>query len=636
LQKRDTVELEALLNLTNEFLRRDLLQAKRFSFQTVAEADTQAEAKWLSGAYNYLITIYYQSGMPDSARYYLALAETLIKQNPDKVRMQYNFNQAAGLFYKNTGEYNRALPYMLENLKNWTKTDENRAGLLLNLGNLYFNMGNYKNSTDYHLQSLRLFESLNNLRGQSFCLQSLGNDFFFLKQFTTAREYYQRSLHIKEKSGDKRGILNSTISLGDVHKDLNEFEKAEAYYQGALTTARDMKLPGEEARILHQRGLLYRRMKDLKKARDSFAKSMLLSEQMGDSASFIKTKSELLNLDLAEQIKKQTESQMLDGLNTLIRTGDQQQEAIEYQRLSEYYALNRDFEKALYYLQKHEALTDSVEGTAVLIQLKELEENYNSEKKEREIELLKKDQELQAIELKRQRANTTVIIIALISVLGIGTLLINRYRVMNRIKRQLELEQMRQTISRDLHDDIGSALSSINILSKVAQEEKGGNTQSYLERIGDQSARMMETMSDMVWSINPRNDSLEQISIRMREFANEILDTGNIEFEFIEKVPGGIIINSDKRRNLFLIFKEAINNAAKYSNALQLKISLVQTHQHLHLTVSDNGKGFDETKVRTGNGLRNLRERATEVGGTLNIKSELGKGTEVELRMPIA
>jgi two-component system, NarL family, sensor histidine kinase UhpB len=632
LQKGDTLELTTRIHLANEYLRRDLPKAKQIALGLIALADTHAKEKWLSGAYNYLININQQTGELDSALYYFKLSEALVKQNPDNLKMQYNFNQAAGLFYKNIGEYKQALPYMLENLRIWTKPDENRAGLLLNLGNLHNFMGSYKNASDYHLQALRLFETLNNLRGQSFCLHSLGNDFFFLKQFTTAREYYKRSLSIKEKLDDKRGALNTTISLGDVYKDLNEFKKAEEYYQWAITESKRMKLPAEEARILHQNGLLYRKMKEHQKARDSFSKSMVLSKQMGDSITFIKTKSELRDLELAEQNKNKTESQMLDGLNTLIRIGDKQQAAIEYHRLSEYYSLNKDFEKALYYLQKHEALADSVEGKAVLIQMKELEEKYNSEKQKREIELLKKDQELQNLELQRQRANTTLIIIALISVVVIGTLLLNRYRVMNRIKRQLALEQMRQTISRDLHDDIGSALSSINILSKVAQEEKD-NTQNYLQRISDQSAKMMETMGDMVWSINPQNDSLEQVIVRMREFATEILDAQNIALEFTDNIPINLVLDAEKRKNLFLIFKEVINNAAKYSQATQVKVSLAKINNDVHLHISDNGKGFDETTVRAGNGLRNLRERATEIGGTLMIKSESGKGTAVDLQM---
>lgn len=634
LQKGDTLELEARLNLVNELARRDLFKARLAALAIVERADPQAETKWLSGAYNYLVTIYQQSGIPDSSRYFLARAEAIARQNANNIKIQYNFNQAAGLFYKNSGEYYQALPYMLDNLRIWTKPDENRAGLLLNLGNLYSNMGEYKKSTDYHLQSLRLFETLKNLRGQSFCLHSLGNDFFNLNQLTTARKYYERSLEVKKQLGDTRGVLTTTVSMGDVHKDLNEYQKSETYYQKALDEARRLKFPKEETRILHQSGLLYRRMGEVEKARASFMQSMALSEQLGDSITYKRTKSELINLDFAEQKNRKIELQMLDGLNTLIRTGDRQQEAIEYERLSEYYSRNKNFEKAFYYLKKHEALTDSVEGNIVLIQLKELEEKYNSEKKEREIALLKKDQELQTLELQQQRANTTIIVIALISVLVIGTLLINRYRVMNRIKRQSELERMRQNIARDLHDDIGSTLSSINIMSKLAMQQND-NT-GHLQKISTYSSRMMETMSDMVWSINPVNDSVEQMLAKMKEFAGEMLEPKNIQYEFVyDNSVREIRLDVEKRKSLFLIFKEAINNIAKYSEATQVFIRLNFATGILHMQVQDNGKGFDANISTSGNGLKNMAARAHAIKGKWTQLTEPGKGTSIAIEIPI-
>jgi two-component system, NarL family, sensor histidine kinase UhpB len=207
---------------------------------------------------------------------------------------------------------------------------------------------------------------------------------------------------------------------------------------------------------------------------------------------------------------------------------------------------------------------------------------------------------------------------------------------MNRTKRLLEIEKVRNNIARDLHDDMGSTLSSINILSQVALTEKNGDTQNYLQRIGDQSARMMEDMGDMVWSINPRNDSMRQIIIRMREFATEVFELKNIEYRFSESVEEGLILSADQRKNIFLIFKETINNAAKYSQASEVEINLHQQDHTLIMFIKDNGQGFDEQKVKAGNGLRNLRERAKEINATLVLKSAVGNGTEVELKVPIA
>ncbi|HET9053473.1 MAG TPA: tetratricopeptide repeat protein, partial [Cyclobacteriaceae bacterium] len=402
LQQHDTVELGALLSLANEFLRKDLSIAKQYSFDIVSLADSPSEAKWLGSAYNYLVSIFQQTGKPDSARYFLTLAREITNQNPGNIKMRYNFNQAAGLFYKNQGEYKQALPYMLDNLKIWTIADENRAGLLLNLGNLYSKLGDFKTAAGYHLQSLRLFETSKNLRGQAFCFHSLGNDFFHIQQLADAENYFKKSLQLKKQLDDKRGVLTTTISLGDVYKGMNRYRKAEEYYKTGLADAGKLKLPGEEARALHQFGLLYKRMGENQKARESFTRSMVLSKQMSDSATLATTRSEILNLDLHEQNKEKIEAQMLDGLNTFIRNGDRQQESIEYYRLSEYYALNKNFEKALEYSKKYEALKDSLEGNAVRVQMKTLEEQFKNDKHEKEIELLKKDQALHKLELSRQ------------------------------------------------------------------------------------------------------------------------------------------------------------------------------------------------------------------------------------------
>ncbi len=243
---------------------------------------------------------------------------------------------------------------------------------------------------------------------------------------------------------------------------------------------------------------------------------------------------------------------------------------------------------------------------------------------------------MQSLALGRQRAANSAIIIGLISIVVIGLLLVNRYRVMSNTKRLLEIQKVRNNLARDLHDDIGSTLSSINILSQVALVEQNGNTQNYLQRIGDQSNRMMEDMSDMVWSINPRNDSIEKVITRMREFATEIFESAGIEYRFTEKISGGLVLDSERRKNLFLIFKEAINNAAKYSKANTVEIDLQQQNDTLLLKVKDNGQGFEEQKVNAGNGLRNLQERAKEVNGTITLTSAKNKGTELELQLPLA
>ncbi len=635
LQRHDTVELSALLSLTNEFLRKDFDRSLAYVQQAVRVAKLNHHMHRLSNSYHYLVVLCQNSSQPDSALYYLGLMETLVNENPDDIKLIISYNQSAGLFYKNQGEYKKSLPYFLDNLALMTKEDENKAGLLLNIGNTYIALADYKSATTYHLQALTLFEKMGNKRGQSFCLNSLGNDFYHLKQYDQAHHYLNLSLALKTALQDKRGIVTTLSGLGNVAKGQLNLTLAEKYYFQSLEGAREMKLIGDEMVALHQLGLTAAMKMDYAHAKNYFTNGLKLARQQGDSTLAARFKSSLIGIDIETKKIQQTEIDLLSNLNTLILSGDRSGEMLEYERLSDYYALHKQYDKALVYFKKHKALKDSVSGNTVLLQMKTLEQQFEQDKKQQEIELLKKDQELHKLEISRQRANTSIIVVALISVILISILLINRYRVLNRTRRMVEMERMRNTIARDLHDDIGSTLSSINIISQMALKDANGSA-SHFQRIVQHSSSMMESMSDIVWSINPNNDSLEQVTGKMKEFAAEILDPLDIGYTFSgEENLQAVKLDVSTRKNLFLIFKEAINNAAKYSSASAIKIHFKKDHGSLSLSIQDNGKGFDAQNGSSGNGLRNMKERAVNLHGKFQLNSSSGAGTEITLSFPI-
>jgi len=157
-----------------------------------------------------------------------------------------------------------------------------------------------------------------------------------------------------------------------------------------------------------------------------------------------------------------------------------------------------------------------------------------------------------------------------------------------------------------------------------------------LKKIVTHSAQMMENMSDIVWSINPKNDLAEQMVFKMKEFAAEILEPAGINYSFqVQDSVEALKLDSEKRKNLFLIFKEAINNAAKYSQGTEVTINLSIQSGHLHLEVIDNGKGFDKDEPKSGNGLSNMKDRAAAITGVLQYSTEPGKGTKILLAVPI-
>jgi len=220
--------------------------------------------------------------------------------------------------------------------------------------------------------------------------------------------------------------------------------------------------------------------------------------------------------------------------------------------------------------------------------------------------------------------------------LAVGSLLlygIYRYR----LDRMLELEHIRMRIATDLHDDIGSSLSQIAILSEVARRPGEADTDAMdpLGGIARISRELVDSMSDIVWAVNPKRDNLLDLTRRMRQFAGEMLVPGGIEFWFdAEGASGHVTLGADLRRQIFLIFKECINNVARHSGATRVNIAFTMAGNWLRLTIRDDGCGFDPRRPGNGHGLASMTNRAAGLRGTLEIQSGAG-GTTATLAVPV-
>lgn len=220
--------------------------------------------------------------------------------------------------------------------------------------------------------------------------------------------------------------------------------------------------------------------------------------------------------------------------------------------------------------------------------------------------------------------------------LAIAGIFYTYYRI--RINQLIRLQSIRAHIARDLHDDIGSTLSSIHMISSMADGSRVSNhkTSELFHTISSASGQAMELMGDIVWSINPKNDSMEMIIIRMRQYASEILEAADIHFAIeIDEAAKNILLPLEIRKNFYLIYKEAINNLAKYSNAQKATIRLRYEHHSIYLMISDDGVGFDPSIAASGNGLMNMRSRAEQLKGSILINSTTGVGTRIDLYIPL-
>ncbi|MBS1788052.1 MAG: PAS domain S-box protein [Acidobacteria bacterium] len=215
-----------------------------------------------------------------------------------------------------------------------------------------------------------------------------------------------------------------------------------------------------------------------------------------------------------------------------------------------------------------------------------------------------------------------------------------------RDERLRELERVRRRIATDLHDDIGSSLTQISILSEVLRQRLKPATGALLsdgqrqineplQMIASASRELVDSMSDIVWAVNPQKDHLSDLTQRMRRFAADSFTARNIKFRLQLPEAEDVQLGANLRREIFLIFKESVNNMVKHSGCTEAEIELRFDEQTLVLTLQDNGRGFDPSRQSDGHGLVSMRDRAKGIGGLLEFQSRLGHGTIVRLRAPL-
>lgn len=218
-----------------------------------------------------------------------------------------------------------------------------------------------------------------------------------------------------------------------------------------------------------------------------------------------------------------------------------------------------------------------------------------------------------------------------------------RYGELRKIKQKIQkleekqaLDKERIRISRDMHDEIGANLTRISLLSNIASSQPGEEQKSpVFEQITESVNETIEKLDEIVWTVNPSNDSLKNLTAYISEYASRFFEASNIvcRFNFPDTIPE-INLSAEKRHNFFLTIKEALNNIQKYSCAKRVELTLTVENSSFFLTIKDDGKGFNpQTVPETSNGIRNMKDRINSVGGMFELKSEVGKGTEISLRI---
>lgn len=218
------------------------------------------------------------------------------------------------------------------------------------------------------------------------------------------------------------------------------------------------------------------------------------------------------------------------------------------------------------------------------------------------------------------------------AIIGVIGWQVYRYR----IRRVLELERLRMRIATDLHDEVGTNLSGILVSTQIL-ERRLRNTlpdpdREHIREIGSVAQSTQEMMRDIVWMLNPSHDRFGDLVLKMKGVAASLL--GNREYEFhVSPEDSPDTLSIDFKRNVFLIYKEALNNIVRHSSATRVVIDIKRQNGSFTFRISDNGKGFDTSIAETGSGLSSMRRRADHLPGILTVQSSPGEGTTISLRI---
>jgi signal transduction histidine kinase len=225
-----------------------------------------------------------------------------------------------------------------------------------------------------------------------------------------------------------------------------------------------------------------------------------------------------------------------------------------------------------------------------------------------------------------------------------GVLTKEKALLVEKLQMQNAVINERLRISRELHDDIGSMLGSISIYSEVAKNRSAKNesAEEAVAKIGNASRELIDKMSDIVWSLNPNNESFEQLLNRIQVFAAIMLTPHEILYTIdTDEQVKHLTLSTEERKNIYLIYKEAVHNIIKYAECSQVEITLLLHTSEFVMNIKDNGKGFDIDHLKnaneslSGNGIKNMQARAKSIKADLNIDSIMNSGTTIELKLKV-
>jgi len=504
----------------------------------------------------------------------------------DNIGMTGSFSANIARVYTGLGDYSKALLFF--NRAVWchrTTGDKSKtANSYRGMGKIYLIQKDQK-ARYFFTEALKLYREADIPDGIAGALNDLGKFYADYNNITRALDYYNQSLKVSETATYTTEKANSYNSIGKLYLLKQEFNLAEGSFMKALEFYMGMNNYEEVSEVYFNLGELFYQAGELSKALKSYQSS----------------------------------------LEFALTSGVLQKQKNAYSGLSKVYEKLNNPSEAFKNYKEHTKINQWIVNDEKTRQQLKSEIEFEYRIKENEMLF---EQEKNRTKLKHEKIQRYFLIVCLILVTILTILIVQRLS----LRQKLKVSGLRNKIAIDLHDEVGSALSSISMfagISEMTEDEK--TNKELIKKIASTSRETIENMSDIVWSLHPKNDNLNHVLEKMKNFGQQLTGVHGIEFVFEVTAPVfQTSLNMEERKNLYLIYKEAINNAVKYSGAKKICVSIEKLRSLIHLTVNDNGHGISPGSI-PGNGLANMKQRASDIGGSLDIDSS-EQGTTIQLK----
>jgi len=565
----------------------------------------------------------------DSILHYYELAQQYADQSTETYTDDIEILRNYGYYNTNiTNDYENAIRYYNEAIA-IAKSKEDRRNIAMiqnDLGIIFWKKGDYGNAIEYHFEADRIASEIGDADLRMRTLLSLGIIHNEALRNEEAIKYYDEAFLLAKEVGHNRAIGIIQNNIGKVWRDIGNYAKSEAKFQDALLTFQNLNDSYWEGLCYYNMGYNSFLQKQYKVAIDYYDKALLLNEILQD-----KDREVMIISGLAEtyEASKQYDTAIkfaLQGEELLKKFDTELYHHTLISILARCYHEQGDFEKSSYYYQSYIDSKYNIDSKNQEQELAKMEAMFNNEKKNNQINQLEIQNQEELI--RSQRASYIYRFSAMIFLFILALLGIFFYRL--KLRQLNRYNALRSKLTYDLHDNIGSSLNQIKILSSKlnnnGREFDQGSNETEISRIKTISNDLISNMYDLIWSIDKDKEQLDDLINHMRDHASNVFSPMNLSFKMkVNNDYNNKVLDAEVKNNIYAVYKEAINNIVKHTRPDLVYIYIDVLNNQLNLKIENDKTVTLDDKFSSKKGLVSMVERAKTIGGKLNIRNESNK-----------